>query len=203
MALPRAEYNYSGCDAVTAISVRNQVSLALTNRSSGWTGWLVGGGNQAAFANSVSRIEGLQNSSELDVKANAAAKAFGQLPGIADPAYTFRIVLPVYQEVRLIPVALASAYGNSDPQWLVHRLEHLPYNGPGDTVAYTRFGPSSLPDDCYYCQQLKTWENSAFRQQGIDWLTATDPVTGIKIHDCIQVGGPGGGPGTGGVPFAH
>lgn len=199
----RPVYDYSGCDAVTAVSLRNDVSLALTNRSGAWTSWLVGGGNQASFGSSVSRLEGLQGSSELDVKANAAAKPFGQLPNISDPAYTFRIVLPVYDEVRLVPVALASAYGNSDAEWLMHRLEHLPYNGPGDTVAYTRFGPTSLPDSCFYCAQLKTWEDAAFRQVGSDWLTATDPITGAKLHNCIQTGGGGGGPGTGGVPYAH
>ncbi|MBI4023455.1 MAG: hypothetical protein HY360_00645, partial [Verrucomicrobia bacterium] len=203
VAEPRAVYDYSGCDAVTAVSIRNSMALALTNRGPNWTSWIVGGANQAAAAASVSRLEGFQGSSDLDVKANAAAKPFGKLPGINEPAYTFRVVLPVFTEVRLMPVAFASGYGNSDPNWLIHKLEHLPYNGPGDTVAYTHFGPDSLPDDCFYCAQLKKWEDPAFRQQGLDWLAATDPLTGALLHDChpppppSPIGGGGGGGGGG------
>lgn len=208
VAEPRPVYDYSGCDAVTAVSLRNNLALALTNRGSGWTSWLVGSGNQNALAGSVGRIEGLNDSSDLSVKAGAAAKPFGQLPGIAEPACTFRVILPAFEEVRLIPIALASAYGNSDAAWLIHRLEHLPFNGGADTVAYTRFGPSSLPGDCFYCSQLRTWEDSGFRQEGAAWLTATDPDTGVLLHDCTPPpsrggGGGGGGGGAPGVPFAH
>ena len=203
VAAPKAVYDYSGCDAVTAISNNNDLLLALNDHGSGWTSWLVGDSNKAAFSASVGRLGALESSSEFDVKAVAAAKPFGQLASVGAPAYTFRIVLPVYQEVRLIPVATASSFGDSDPEWLVHKLEHLPFNGVGDTVAYTQFGPDSLPGDCIYCQRLKTWEDPSFRQEGIDWLTATDD-DGNLIHNCVQQGGGGGGGGgAGGIPIAH
>jgi len=204
VADPRPPYHYSGCDAVTAIRVRNDLalaSLAVTNGN--WSSWLVGKEGQTAVETSVSHLQHLEESSELDVRSVAAAKPFGQLPDINEPAYTFRIVLPIYENVRLIPIALASESGNSDPEWLNHRLVHLPYDGPSDSIAYTLLGPNSLPDDCFYCQQLKTWENAAFRQEGIDWLTATDPETGQKLHDCTTPVGGGGGGGTGSPPIAH
>lgn len=211
LADPRPQHNYSGCDAVTAVtipsqsvashsgvavgsSVSNQVTLALSDRGRGWTSWLVGSGGQAATAQSVARLEALNTSGAFGVRAIAAAKPFGSLTGSTDPAYQLGIVLPVYTEVRLIPIALASAYGNSDAQWLNHRVYHLP--------AYSQQGLAGLDDNCFYCLQLRTLEDAAWRQEGIDWLTATDPQTGALLHSCIQRGGGGGG-GTGGVPIAH
>jgi hypothetical protein len=194
LADPRPQHNYSGCDAVTAVTIPNQVSLALTNRGSGWTSWLVGSGGQAATAQSVARLETLNASGAFGVRALAAAKPFGSLSGSTDPAYQLGIVLPVYNEVRLIPIALASAYGNSDAQWLNHRVYHLP--------SYTQQGLAGLDANCFYCEQLRTLEDAAFRQEGNDWLTATNPITGQLLHPCVQRGGGGGG-GTGGVPYAH
>jgi hypothetical protein len=170
----RPIYDYSGCDAVTAVSIRNNLALSFTKKTSDgspgaseWnSSWLVGNSGQAASDASVSRLQNLSTSGELDVKANAAAKPFGRLPDIDEPAYTFKIVLPVYQDVRLIPIALASSYGSADAQWFLHKMEHLPYSGSGDAEAYTQFGPNSLPAACFYCQQLKRWEDGAFRQEG-------------------------------------
>lgn len=193
LADPRPQHNYSGCDAVTAVSIPNAVSLALTNRGAGWTRWLVGSGGQAATARGVARLESLHASGAFGARALAAAKPFGALPGATDPAYQLGIVLPVYTEVRLIPIALASTHGNSDAQWLIHRVNHLP--------SYTQQGLGGLDPQCFYCIQLRTWEDAAFRQEGISWLTAVDPITGARLHPCIQRGS--GGPGTGGVPYAH
>lgn len=193
LADPRPQHNYSGCDAVTAVSIPNAVSLALTNRGAGWTQWLVGSGGQAATARGVARLESLHASGAFGARALAAAKPFGALPGATDPAYQLGIVLPIYTEVRLIPIALASTHGNSDAQWLIHRVNHLP--------SYTQQGLGGLDHQCFYCIQLRTWEDAAFRQEGISWLTAVDPITGARLHPCIQRGS--GGPGTGGVPYAH
>jgi hypothetical protein len=189
---PRTQYDYSGCDAVTAVSSTNVIVLALNDRSAGWNSWLVGDDNQKSFKGSVERLQGLEGSNDLDVHANAAAKPFGQLSGVSEPPYTFRMVLPVYDKVRLIPIALASSFGNSDPTWLEHKIDHL--------ALYSQSGPSALPDDCFYCQMLKTWEDASFRQEGIEWLNALDDK-GKKLHECLESGGGGGG--RGGVPYAH
>ncbi len=205
VADPRPNLDYAGCDAVTRVSIPHQVSLTLTNRGSGWTSWLVGSAGQDAVAGSVSRLEGLAQSlsssgasspcrGSSGLSAGAAAKPFGSLPGVSEPAPTFRIVLPVFKDVRLIPIALASQFGNSDPVWLNHRIQHVP--------AYAASGAGGLVADCFYCQQLMAWDDATYRQDGIDWLNATDPLTGQPLHTCEQSGGSGGG-GTGGVPFGH
>ncbi len=204
VADPRPVYDYAGCDAVTRVVIPHQVTLALTNRGSGWTSWLAGTSGQQAVAGGVSRLKTLDQSDSRagvpcrnpygGITASAAAKPFGALPGVSEPASTFRIVLPVFQEVRLVPVALASQYGNADPAWFNHRWNHLPN--------YSTGGLGALDDQCFYCQQLMQWEDAAFRQEGIDWLNATDPLTGSKLHTCEQHGGGGGG-GTGGIPVGH
>lgn len=191
---PKTMFDYSGCDAVTMVTTTNALMLALSDRGAGWNSWVVGSGNQNALSGSVKRLERLDDSTDLNVKANAAAKPFGQLPGVNEAPYTFKIVLPVYDKVRLIPIALASSFGNSDPEWLEHKIHHLPI--------YSVSGPDNLPLDCWYCQQLKVLEMPGFVQEGIDWLNEVDPITKQKLHPCLTTtGGPGQG-GTGGVPFA-
>jgi hypothetical protein len=61
--------------------------------------------------------------------------------------------------VRLIPVDASSvpAAGAYDLEWREHIEEHLD--------DYMEHGPSS--SSCWYCRQLLTWENVAFRQAGI------------------------------------
>lgn len=125
----------------------------------------------------------------------AAAKVFGFLAG-GLPPQTYGVILPAYQDVRLIPYGTASAPESSgDIDWIAHILEHLPI--------YMRGGPDSIRDfsvHCSYCRYLIQWEETAFRQAGISWLST---------HDCNPPippppsGGGGGWPppasGTGGT----
>lgn len=96
----------------------------------------------------------------------AAAKPFGHL--VAEPTdlspTAFRLVLPAYRDVRLIPVDASSApaAGGFNLAWRRHLEHHLP--------DYMEGGPSVTPASCWYCQQLRIWENPAFRQSGVDWL---------------------------------
>ncbi|MDP2989805.1 MAG: hypothetical protein Q8O57_04480, partial [Kiritimatiellota bacterium] len=116
----------------------------------------------------------------------AAGKPFGYLANdttrVRPDAYA--IVLPAFQNVRLIPVdaATGSNIGAYDLAWRRHIQDHLP--------TYMLSGQAGLEDDCWYCQQLQVWEDQFFRQQGIDWLSDTN-------HTCDQVTGGGGGPGGG------
>lgn len=110
----------------------------------------------------------------------AAAKPFGYLTAgesdIRPDAYS--LVLPAFHNVRLIPVDASSMPegGAFNLDWREHIEVHLP--------SYMENGPESLEASCFYCQQLLTWENPDFRQQGIDWLTVTDDE-GELIHECI------------------
>ncbi len=113
---------------------------------------------------------------------SAAAKPFGSLEDDALPT-RYGLVLPAFHDIRLIPVDTSSAPGGgSAPGWGLHIYRHL--------ESYLRDGLSGLTAGCWYCDQLRTWEDSDFRQQGVDWLRTNS-------HQC-QRPPPGGGGGAGG-----
>ncbi len=119
-----------------------------------------------------------------DITWSAAAKPFGSLDE-ETPPNAFGIVLPAFQEIRLIPIDASTApAGGSRPGWGIHIHNHLP--------PYTQVGLSALDGGCWYCQQLVTWENAAFRNTGKIWL--------VDNHENCHVPPPGsgGGPGGGG-----
>ncbi len=117
----------------------------------------------------------------------AAAKPFGTLDG--ERADRYGLVLPAFDDVRLIPVDASSAPagGSFNLDWRFHIENHLPL--------YLESGPSALDTACRYCRTLVTWEDPAFRQSGIAWLTENS-------DQCYSLGGPGGSPG-GGTRRAH
>lgn len=113
----------------------------------------------------------------------AAAKPFGYLNEDERPN-AYGIVLPAFHDVRLIPVDASSAPsgGSFNLAWRRHIEDHLP--------EYMTGGPDYItgdPDasDCWYCQQLLTWEDESFRQEGVDWLEE-------NYERCIIPTGPGG-----------
>ena len=116
---------------------------------------------------------------------SAAAKPFGTLDGPQRPD-AFGLVLPAFHEVRLIPIDASSApAAGSRPGWWQHLQEHVP--------AYAEHGMAELSEDCWYCAQLETWEDAAFRQEGLDWLSQNSA-------SCHQ---PGPGSGGGGARRGH
>ena len=142
-------------------------------------------------ADAVTRIEAVSErhmpaSSGRQISCTAAAKPFGYLTaddGTQIRPDAYRLVLPAFHDVRLIPVDASSSPsgGAYDLGWREHIEDHLP--------VYIENGPAGLEADCWYCQQLIAWENSALRQAGIDWLNDTN-------HSC-ETFGPGPGPGGG------
>lgn len=119
----------------------------------------------------------------------AAAKPFGYLmaDGAAIRPNEYGLVLPAFRDVRLIPIDASSAPagGAFNLDWRDHIESHLKdYVAGGGTVA-----------GCWYCMQLVVWENPAFRQSGIDWLSENS-------GSCQTYGGPGGG-GGGGSHIGH
>lgn len=124
-------------------------------------------------ADAVVRVEtaasrmtpGLDGSSRHDtILWTAAAKAFGYLNEGNDTTRPdiWSLVIPAYRDVRLIPIDAASGGGNGafDLMWMHHIREHLPL--------YVAYGTREA--NCWYCNQLGTWEVASFRQEGIDWL---------------------------------
>ena len=122
---------------------------------------------------------------------SAAAKPFGAV-GPSDSRATptrYDLVLPAYAEVRLIPVDASydSGGGGDDFDWLLHKNTHLP--------VYVQTG--ALDPNCRYCAELKVWEDPAFRQRGVDWLSTNS-------YRCVVApGGPGGGGRGGGRRHGH
>ncbi len=120
---------------------------------------------------------------------SAAAKAFGYLDGPVPP-HRYGLVLPAFREVKLIPVDTATgSSGGTRPGWAVHAYDHLPL--------YLADGLDGLSPGCWYCNQLRTWENEGFRAAGIAWLEQNSSL-------CRRSTG-GGGPsiGSGGSRRGH
>ncbi len=118
----------------------------------------------------------------------AAAKPFGRLDGPV-VASRYGLVLPAFREVRLIPVdASTASAGGSRPGWAEHIYEHLP--------TYMRWGPEALGAACWYCRQLRTWEDPEFREAGVEWLARF-------AHTCRRPTGPGPGRPGGGTRRGH
>ena len=121
---------------------------------------------------------------------SAAAKPFGVLDDgrpVTDDKYFVR---PCMTAVRLVPtdsVASADAISTADPAWVRHRRKHI--------EPYLQGGPNACEPTCWYCKQLKRWENDYFRQSGAIWL---------KYHsrECIRPVGSGASK-TGGTTHAH
>ena len=122
-----------------------------------------------------------------DILWTAAAKPFGYIQTEENGNLRLRpdaygIVLPAFREVRLIPIDAASGGdgGAFDISWRRHIDEHLPL--------YTATG--RLSDGCTYCNCIRTFEDAAFRQVGIDWLLINNSLCTLTSHGG---GGRGGG----------
>jgi hypothetical protein len=128
-------------------------------------------------------------SSASTITWTAAAKPFGYL----ESYYThdlyrpdlYGLVLPAFYDVRLIPVDTSSMPlgGAYNLEFRDHIENHL--------QDYLEDGISALHEDCFYCNQLRAWEDCFWRNRAINWLNAVDE-DGELIHTCITPGGPGG-----------
>ena len=149
-----------------------------------------------AGADAVTRIEAVSDrlmpgKSDRRISCTAAAKPFGYLTtdaGTQIKPDAYQIVLPAFHDIRLIPVDASSSPigGAYDLTWREHIETHLPL--------YIDNGLEGLNADCWYCQQLMTWETPSFRQTGIDWLNDT--------NNTCETFGPGSGP-DGGTRRGH
>lgn len=173
-------------------------------RDRDWSSWSAFIGNEFPFyseikpqynyrgADAATRIEASSprltpGSGINEIRWTAAAKPFGSLDQNTPPS-ALGLVLPVFEDVRLIPVDSSSApAGGSRPGWGEFIYLYLPL--------YMQRGPSALPN-CWYCQQLQTWEDPSFRNQGITWLNNNSAR-------CRQSAGGGGGGGGGGTRRGH
>ncbi len=123
----------------------------------------------------------------------AAAKPFGTVTDLNDalaPVTGLKdFVTPAFTDVRLVPVDSVGGadLSTADAGWVDHIKEHLP--------RYYTHGTYALPSSCWWCQQLRTWENPVFRASGKHWLKQNS-------SSCVR---PANGPydGVGGTPHGH
>lgn len=97
-------------------------------------------------------------------------------------------VTPAFSETRLVPWDAVGGRDEERPNldMVRHIRKHLPI--------YLEFGPSILPTDCYYCNQLRQWENPIVRSEGRNYLQ-------YNSQNCIRP--IPGGTSWGGTPHGH
>ena len=162
LARPKPEFDVLGCSSVFRVIETIPRLLSGTSTSGAWS---------------------------------AAAKPFGTIQtsdgrSIVTHEEAFRLVLPAYEETRLIPICAAYADGHelpgADEDWINHVREHVPQ--------YLAQGVNGLPV-CRYCHALTEWEDPLFRQGIAAW---------IDKHGQTCVRPSGSGPSQqGGTSYAH
>ncbi|MEX2382439.1 MAG: hypothetical protein WD490_08650 [Opitutales bacterium] len=125
-----------------------------------------------------------------DIQWLSAAKPFGQINN--SPIQNGHILaLPSFTDVRLVP------FGSTDAR------SEIPSSHPNQEwiqflttlEEYLLLGPDALPENNFYADQLRRWENRGFRQDGINWLVSNS-------GSCIRRGSGSGGT-SGGTSHGH
>ena len=124
---------------------------------------------------------------------NAAAKPFGTIETSAGRSVVTHeeakgLVLPSFEAVRLVPLALADEgdLSTADAPWLDHVREHVP--------RLLTDGVDGLSASCRYCSLLNRWNDPGFRSRAAAWIAA-------NAETCLR--GKGGSGPSGGTSYAH
>ena len=98
------------------------------------------------------------------------------------------MVLPAFEAVRLVPLALADEgdLSTADAAWLSHVRDHVPR-------LFTE-GADGLDAACRYCSSLAKWNDPDFRAKAAAWIAANE--------ETCRRGSGGPGP-TGGTAYAR
>jgi hypothetical protein len=158
----KPQFKYNGADSVWMVQgVANMVMAPDDPSRISWTAEGQQAGLGAAFAR-LGSIKQQAGETGHGIVGSAAAKPFGQIAGDPpSPPNAVPVVLPLFDTVRLIPIAFSSATGQFDPIWFTHLRDHL--------NPYTTQGINAISPGCPFCRQLIVWEDPTFRQIGIDW----------------------------------
>ena len=169
-------------------------------------------------------LNNLDNNSISRIEATAAAKPVGQIEvnGTAiRPFEAGRMVLPVFRETALMPIALEPVEGLSmgDIDWLYFLTEFIPILGGSSSLEdawqeAARQHPDHLHYYAYYYAALLMLNNPNFRRAGINWLDATAvwgkdehgnryPIYTNREVNCTGRSGGSGSGGWGGTNFSN
>ena len=166
----------------------------------------------------------LNNNSITRIETSAAAKPVGQINAggrALRPFEAGRMVLPVFTDTALMPIALEPVEGFSmgDIDWLFFLTEFIPILAESPSLddawqeAASRY-PNHLGYYSYYYAALRLLDNPNFRQAGINWLDATAvwgrdengnryPLYTNREANCTGRSGGSGGSGWGGSNFSN
>ena len=142
----------------------------------------------AAVCRCVMDVSAVATETDSRINWSAGAKPFGTVEnfeGETDVVTALNgFVAPCFTTVRLVPLDSVGGQdlATADYDWVTHVRKHL--------GGYLDKGLCALHGECFYCQQLNTWENENFRKTGITWLKN-------NAGTCVRgTGGPGGHGGT-------
>lgn len=176
---PSCNYSSQNADSVWISQAAANVTMAVANPDQvSWTA----PSRRTELAQALNNLSALRSADSVSgrgILASAAARPFGQIDANTPPTQ-YPVVLPVFTDVRLIPLVFCSSGGEFDPAWMEHRFMHIP--------PYTQRGLVALRSGCTYCDQLRVWENPAFRQIGTDWWARQ-----TNGNPCVGRGGGGRG----------
>ena len=122
----------------------------------------------------------------------AAAKPFGTVQdeeGVSVvTSLKSKLVVSAFSDVRLVPWDAVGGRDTDRPglDMVLHVRRHLP--------VYLLDGTSKLQPGCYYCDQLRKWEDEALRKKAKDWLETNSRSC---VRTCV------GGTRRGGTPHGH
>lgn len=139
-------------------------------------------GEAQRVSNALYRLNNMNSVSRIET--NAEAKPIGRIKTedgqYLRPFEAGRMILPVFTETALIPIALEQVDGMSmtDIDWLYYLTEFVPLlsGSPSIQDAWTR-AMQLYPDHANYFSKyasaLVVLGDPEFRQAGLDWLDAT------------------------------
>lgn len=138
------------------------------------------------YADRLTRAEAAMRNEGIKTEVKALAKPYGRIP-VADGKYLIpcavRMVLPVFDGVKLIPIDLEEPTNvTPDPDWAAFKAEYLPVLGKVNRL-------EDMPDELkarfsYYHNALLKLDSEEWREQGLEWLTTvTNEETGATNED--------------------
>ncbi|MCI6287196.1 MAG: pilus assembly protein TadG-related protein [Lentisphaeria bacterium] len=131
-----------------------------------------------------------RRSSTVGIRFSATAKPFGILKaqdGSVHHPFAAAMVLPVFTQTALIPVALERSYGTAmdDRAWILYLTEFLPALGMSDTLEdaqrYMKPEHYQTVKDAGYIDLIRKLADPAWRAEGIRWLNSE--ATGYDKYD--------------------
>ena len=186
---------YSGALSYFSVSVPNRTLTRNTNPAEALRRQTAASDNgnplwrrMGRYADRAARAQ--RRSSTVGIRFSATAKPFGILKaqdGSVHHPFAAAMVLPVFTQTALIPVALERSYGTAmdDRAWILYLTEFLPALGMSDTLEdaqrYMKPEHYQTVKEAGYIDLIRKLADPAWRAEGIRWLNSE--ATGYDKYD--------------------